>query len=57
MTSSMKIDLADSMLVDIIKSNFSDDPIQRRMQEEIVCQMENRLKSLDSSIDLCNNGL
>jgi hypothetical protein len=57
MTSSMKIDLADSMLVDIIKSNFSDDPIQRRMQEEIVCQMENRLKSLDFSIDLCNNGL
>ena len=55
MISSMKIDLADSLLVDIIKSNYSEDPIQRKMQEELVCQMENRLLSLDSSIDLCNN--
>ena len=51
----MKIDLADSMLIDVIKSNYSDDPIMRRMQQEIVCQMENSLLSLDNSIDLCNN--
>ena len=51
----MKIDLADSMLIDVIKSNYSDDPIMRRMQQEIVCQLENSLLSLDNSIDLCNN--
>ena len=50
----MKID-SDSMLIDVIKSNYSDDPIMRRMQQEIVCQLENSLLSLDNSIDLCNN--